>query len=417
MKNFQCPCCSSIAILLLSLSTHGCHPSHLHARDEETAHSNTAGESTSVSKGTLSTPNRGLRTSPKYPVASTDTLGNEKTPDSGAASMLPSRKRPAEALFQDTEEKKESPTALEQPMSPATSVIPVRDIAASITQTAQESAAMAPSPAHAVAALAKTEQQDTVMAKAETKDITKKAADEEDQKLSADLIRWFKEFAEAVDDEEVLSLGETSEAIPRLVQEGKEKGYLNKSMKLVINEVGWEPDCTPLHYAAAKGNPQAVDALVREPEVVIDARTEENGTTPLQFAAYDGHLGAAESLISAYKSRSKIKDIDAPDRQGTSALQYAALGPRGGMNRGVAEFLVNQGADPTQLLNNKSPLLCLSSSAGNLAMVEYWIEEIAYTGRFSREQKKDFITRGIKLARHHKHMNIVTILRDHDTDL
>jgi hypothetical protein len=36
-------------------------------------------------------------------------------------------------------------------------------------------------------------------------------------------------------------------------------------MKLVINEVGWEPDCTPLHYAAAKGNAQAVETLVREP--------------------------------------------------------------------------------------------------------------------------------------------------------
>ncbi len=206
----------------------------------------------------------------------------------------------------------------------------VQGTTAIITQESQEATAMTTPPAQVVTALARAGLKGTAMARENTKGTTKKAADEEDQKESADLQRWFKEFVEAVGDEEVLSLGDISEAIPRLVQEGKAKGYLNKSMKLVINEAGWEPDCTPLHYAAAKGNPQAVDALVREPEVVIDARTEENETTPLQFAAYDGHLEAAERLINAYKVRDKIRDIDAPDRQqGTSALQYAAFGPRG----------------------------------------------------------------------------------------
>ncbi len=81
------------------------------------------------------------------------------------------------------------------------------------------------------------------------------------------------------------------------------------------------------------------------------------------------------------------------------------------MNQGVAELLVEQGADPTQLLNNKSPLLCLSASAGNLAMVEYWIEDIAHTSRFSREQERDFIRRGIKLAKRNKHTDIVIILQ------
>jgi hypothetical protein len=41
-------------------------------------------------------------------------------------------------------------------------------------------------------------------------------------------------------------LGDISEAILRLVQEGKQKGYLTKAIKLVINEVGWEPD-VPLY--------------------------------------------------------------------------------------------------------------------------------------------------------------------------
>ncbi len=382
MSNFKDSFCNTATALLISLTLHSCQH-HLQVTREE--------ESTT-------TPETSMRTS-KSPMNTT------------METTTPSRKRSAEALSHDTEEKKESPTALEQPVSHATSVIPVRSIAASMTQASQESATMMASPVQAETALAKTESQNVVMTPEDIKESSKKTTDKEDQKESADLKRWFKVFAEAVDDEEVLSLGDISEAIPRLVQEGKAKGYLNRSMKLVINEVGWEPDCTPLHYAAAKGNVQAVEALLREPEVVIDAKTEENGTTPLQFAAFDGHLSATERLIGAYKSRGKIGDIDAPDRQGTSALQYAASGPRGGMNRDVAELLVARGADPTQLLNNKSPLLCLSASTGNLAMVEYWIEDIAHTGRFPEEQEKDFIERGIKLANSNKHTYIVITLQ------
>ena len=133
----------------------------------------------------------------------------------------------------------------------------------------------------------------------------------------------------------------------------------------------------------------------------------------MQFAAFEGRLGVARLLIKAYKERSKIEEIDAPDRQGTSALQYAASGPRDGMNREVAELLVAHGADPGQLLYNKSPLLCLSASAGNFAMVEYWIEEIAHAGRVSNGEDKDFIQRGIKLAKRHKHTDIATILQDY----
>jgi hypothetical protein len=131
----------------------------------------------------------------------------------------------------------------------------------------------------------------------------------------------------------------------------------------------------------------------------------------LQFAALEGWLGVSRLLIKAYKERGKIKEIDALDNEGTSALQYAALGPSDGMNRGVAELLVAQGANPTQLWHNTSPLLCLSAVAGNVAMVEYWIEEIAHTGRFSNDEDKDFIRRGIKLARRHKHTDIATILQ------
>ena len=379
MNHFKHNLHNTATALLIGLTIHGCQHRLQVTGEEENA--TTPGAFISSSKHTIET-------------------------------KRPSRKRPAEVLSHDTEEKKESPTALEQPGARATSaIIPRRDITASMTHAAQESAVMTAFPGQAVTACPKTRPQDKVMALKNIKEASKKTSDEESQEVPADLQRWFKDFSEAVDDEEVLSLGDISEAIPRLVREGKKRGYLTKAIKLVINEVGWEPDCTPLHYAAAKGNSQAIEALLREPDVVIDAQTEENGTTPLQFAAFDGHLRAAEQLINAYKVRGKIGEINAPDQQGTSALQYAALGPRGGMNRGVAELLVAQGADPTQLSDNISPLVCLSASAGNFAMVEYWIEEIAHTGRFSKEQEKAFIKRGIKLARRNRHTDIVTILQ------
>jgi hypothetical protein len=324
-------------------------------------------------------------------------------PKSTPEATTPSRKRSAEALFYDTEEKKESPTALEQPCD--TSAIPVRSIAASMQQASQESATMTVSSGQAAMALAKTEQQDMVMAQKNLKSISKKSNDEVDQEIPEDLERWFQAFAEAVDDEEVLSLGDLSKAIPRLVQEGKKRDYLTKAIKLPINELGWEPDCTPLHYAAAKGNSQAVEVLLREPEVMIDAQTEESGTTPLQFAAFEGRLETVRLLINAYKDRGKIKEIDTRDDERTSTLQYAALGIQEAMNREVAELLVKEGADPYQMDGDIS-LMDMAAVAGNSAMIEYCLEKV-----YNRENEASIIWSAINLAKSKSHMNIVVILQ------
>ncbi len=170
MKNFQYQHCSSIIGLLLGLLIHGCYPSHLYVLDEET--SRTDG-STPVPDGTLSTSTTDFQASPKHlwSGTSTGTESHEKIGDGGTTNMLLSRKRPAEALSQDTEEKKESPTASEQPMSRAASMTPGRSITASMKQ---ESATMMISPKQA-AALINTEQQDIVMAQQTLKSISKES--------------------------------------------------------------------------------------------------------------------------------------------------------------------------------------------------------------------------------------------------
>jgi Ankyrin repeats (3 copies) len=300
------------------------------------------------------------------------------------------RKRTASELSQpNTEEKKKSPSAVTQELQKfgiADAITSSQDSAATIQQNATQT----------------------------TKTTRKKEDGESSQAIPADLKRWFQEFAEAVDDEEVLPyLGDVSEAIPRLIEEGKDKSYLTQSMIIAINEVGWQPNCTPLHYAAAKGNVQAVDALLKEPAVVIDAKTEDQyGSTPLHFAAYEGHLGTAKLLVRAYERR-KMTTIDAHDNEGASPLQYAAGGPRDGMNRQVATLLVANGADPKQCFGTNISLVDLSAIGGNFAMVEYWIEEIAHTGRFPEDEDKKLIESAMKLAGRQKHTDIATMLQSY----
>jgi ankyrin repeat protein len=140
--------------------------------------------------------------------------------------------------------------------------------------------------------------------------------------------------------------------------------------------------------------------------VVIDAQTEENGTTPLQFAAFEGRLETARLLINAYRERDKIKEIDARDHENTSTLQYAALGIQEDMNREVAELLVEKGADPYQLMDGDVSLMDIAAVVGNSAMVEYCLEKT-----HDREDEASVIRSAIRLARSEGCANIVIILQ------
>ncbi len=396
MKNLNHHCYNSTVILLLSFSVHSCQQSHLHVQDGETLRNKTDQETPAVG-GTLSTPIKNPA-SLEHSESNMGIENNEEMPDSGTASRLLSQKRSADALRHDPEEKKESPTALGPSTTYAPSTAPIQNI----TQRPHQSDAMTVLSAHTVARLTTTEQQDAEMVKIDTNEETR---DAEDSEISKDLEHWFQKFVEAVDDEEVLYEGSISTAIPRLVQEGKEKGYLTKSIKLPI-EVGWESYCTPLHYAAAKGNSQAVDALLKEPNVAIDAQTQEIGTTPLQFAAHGGHLESARLLIESYKEKGKMEKIDTKDKQNTSTLQYASLGIQEDRNREVAELLVKEGADPCQIDSEGISLMDMAAVAGNSAMIEFCLEKV-----FDHKDKKSIIRSAIKQAKRKGHTHIVVMLQ------
>ena len=224
-----------------------------------------------------------------------------------------------------------------------------------------------------------------------------------------DFQRWFQEFVKAVDDEEVLELGHISYAIPQLVQEGRTKGYLNQAMKTEIYESTWNVHCTPLHYAAAKSNKQAVAALLKERDVKIDAPTLELGSTPLHFAAYAGSIEAAQLLIEGYRERNMLTQIDVRDQEGNSPLQCAALGPWDGMNRDVADLLVRNGADPMRKSDNCT-LVDMAAFRGNIAMIDYWLEEISGTDRMEVEEDKKIIRSAYKLAKRRQQNEIANSL-------
>jgi hypothetical protein len=72
---------------------------------------------------------------------------------------------------------------------------------------------------------------------------------------------------------------------------------------------------TPLHWAAARGHTEAVEALL-EAGAPVEA-TNHGGSTPLQSAVLNGHADAARAL------RRRGADPTAPDEFGDSALDLA----------------------------------------------------------------------------------------------
>jgi Ankyrin repeats (3 copies) len=354
-------------------------------------------------------------------VATTKMMADASTQTPASGMSLPSAhtgKRAASGLLQPhTGRKKRSPAVVTWRQLLADTREFARAVAhAAVPQESQESGimdAIASSRDLEATTLARVPQQD---AKPAAQVGQRKENREASKATHVGLKHWFQKFADAVDG---IGAGVNTDPLGwlfRLIQEGCLAGYLTQSVPIAINAVGLELNCTPLHYAAAKGNAQAVAALLREPSVVIDAKTEDQyGSTPLHFAAYEGNLGAAQLLVEGYKQRNKLGEIDAHDKEGASPLQYAAGGPWDGLNRDVAELLVANGADPKQCLGKDRDITLVDLSAlnGNFAMAEYWIEEIVYAEHFPKEEKKKLIERAMKLARRQKHTDIVATLQNY----
>src|SRR5437763_928812 len=80
---------------------------------------------------------------------------------------------------------------------------------------------------------------------------------------------------------------------------------------------------TPLHFAAANGNPDAIMALL-EKGAAIDARDSAFGETPLMWAAAYDRATAVQVLTAKgadLKAVSRVEDISAREKAERAALQ------------------------------------------------------------------------------------------------
>jgi hypothetical protein len=78
---------------------------------------------------------------------------------------------------------------------------------------------------------------------------------------------------------------------------------------------GW----TPLSWAAERGHEAVVKLLLGTGKVDVDAKDEEYGWTPLSLAAENGHEAVVQLLLGTGKV-----DIDTKDNDGRTPLSWAA---------------------------------------------------------------------------------------------
>ncbi|XP_028414471.1 transient receptor potential cation channel subfamily A member 1 homolog isoform X2 [Dendronephthya gigantea] len=78
---------------------------------------------------------------------------------------------------------------------------------------------------------------------------------------------------------------------------------------------------TPLHYAAAKGNPRSVEELIRYGRADVNAKDKQKAT-PLHEACTQGNPNVAKLLVQAGA------DLQARDNEKMTPLHYAAMSER-----------------------------------------------------------------------------------------
>lgn len=93
---------------------------------------------------------------------------------------------------------------------------------------------------------------------------------------------------------------------------------------------------TLLTVAAYRGQAEAVELILDQPKVEVDARNKM-GLTALSAAAFHGHTAVAKTLVKAKA------DVNAANASGQTPLMFAALA---GRTETVA-YLLEAGAKPT----------------------------------------------------------------------
>lgn len=162
-------------------------------------------------------------------------------------------------------------------------------------------------------------------------------------------------------------------------------------------ESGTHDGTTPLLFAAQEGHAEAVALLC---EARADPfRMRKDGATPLSVAAHGGHVDVASILL----------DLGAePDCSGntTQDVTPLLLASREGHLEMVRALLAWR-ADPERPMSNGVTPLCISAHAGHLEVVRCLCED----GGASRDRAMPDGTTALLLALRGNHLNVVRYLR------
>ena len=118
---------------------------------------------------------------------------------------------------------------------------------------------------------------------------------------------------------------------------------------------------TPLHYAAFFSHRQIAELLIAT-GADVNAK-EEDGMTPLHVAAHEGHKEIAELLIA------KSADVNLNNKTAGTPLHYAVSKGQ----KEIAELLIEKGADVNAAFNNVVIPLHYAASKGHKEIVELLI--------------------------------------------
>jgi ankyrin repeat protein len=155
--------------------------------------------------------------------------------------------------------------------------------------------------------------------------------------------------------------------------------------------------------AAFAGDSARLTELLKMDESLVKLRNQD-GMTPLQVAAREGHRDAVQTLIAA---GANINTIDSPTRlyrssRGWTPLHYAVLAGK----TDIAKLLLDKGAEvnPVDYRGRHTPLH-LAAFAGNVELVTLLLEHKA--DRTLRDSEK---RSALDLAKERKHTSVVKLL-------
>ncbi|UCC72538.1 MAG: ankyrin repeat domain-containing protein [Gemmatimonadota bacterium] len=160
------------------------------------------------------------------------------------------------------------------------------------------------------------------------------------------------------------------------------------------------------HVAARAGDLATLEALLeQDPEQV--STVDENGRTPLDFAAGFGQEEAVRLLLQ------RGADINAADAAGMSAVDFAFFTERGSATARLTRLLVSEGAefDANATLFGRARRLDLVISPGNIELTRFLVEQGADVNAIA------YVLAPLESAAARGHLEIAEFLLEHGADV